>query len=103
MRARRSCARRRRLCGPRRPPSCLFRPRWQRTTPCIAPIEVGARSVAASGKEDAHARATSLDVETGLPVLFLDYEFLEGPVTVLIGTVKPSGAALAYTYGQGAE
>jgi len=53
--------------------------------------------VAASGKEDAHARATSLDVETGLPVLSLDYEFLEGPVTVLIGTVKPSGAALAYT------
>ena len=44
--------------------------------------------VAASGKEDAHARATSLDVETGLPVLSLDYEFLEGPETVLIGTAK---------------
>ena len=26
----------------------------------------------------------------------LDYEFLEGAVTVLIGTIKPSGTALAY-------
>ena len=53
--------------------------------------------VAASGKEDAHARSASFDVETGLLVLSLDYEFPEGPVTVLVGTVKPSGAALAYT------
>ena len=30
-------------------------------------------------------------------MLSLDYEFLEGPVTVLIGKLKPSGAALAYT------
>ena len=29
-------------------------------------------------------------------MLSLRCEFLEGPVTVLIGTVKPSGAALAY-------
>ena len=35
--------------------------------------------VAASGKEDPHTRTSSLDVETGLPVLSLDYEFLEGP------------------------
>ena len=53
--------------------------------------------VAASGKEDPHARTNSLDVETGLPVLSLDYEFLEGPVTVLVGKLKPSGSALAYT------
>ena len=53
--------------------------------------------VAASGKEDAHARSANLDVETGLPVLSLDYEFLEGSVTVLVGTVKPTGAVLAYT------
>ena len=37
-----------------------------------------------------------MDVETGLPVVSLDYEFLEGAVTVLIGTIKPSGTALAY-------
>ena len=53
--------------------------------------------VAASGREDPHARTNSLDVETGLPVLSLDYEFLEGPVTVLVGKLKPSGSALAYT------
>ena len=53
--------------------------------------------VAPSGKEDVHARSTSLDVETGLPVVSLDYEFLEGPVTVPVGTTKPSGAALGYT------
>ena len=53
--------------------------------------------VAASGREDPHARINSLDVETGLPVLSLDYEFLEGPVTVLVGKLKPSGSALAYT------
>ena len=52
--------------------------------------------VAASGKEDAHARSSGLDFKTGLPVVSLDYEFLEGPVTVLIDRVKPLGAALAY-------
>ena len=30
-------------------------------------------------------------------MLSLDYEFLEGPVTVLVGKLKPSGSALAYT------
>ena len=53
--------------------------------------------VAASGKEDPHTRSKNLDGDTGLPVLSLDYEFLEGPVTVLIGKLQPSGAALAYT------
>ena len=53
--------------------------------------------VAASGREDPHTRTSSPDVETGLPVLSLDYEFLEGPVTVLVGKLKPSGSALAYT------
>ena len=53
--------------------------------------------VAASGKEDRHTRTSSLDTDTGLPVLSLDYEFLEGPVTVLVGKIKPSGAVLAYT------
>ena len=53
--------------------------------------------VAASGKEDAHSRSNGCDVETGLPILSFDYELLERPVTVLIGKLRPSGAALAYS------
>ena len=53
--------------------------------------------VAASGREDAHSRSNGCDVETGLPILSLDYELLEGPVTVLVCKLRPSGAALAYS------
>ena len=53
--------------------------------------------VAASFKEEAHARSSNVDVETGLQVVSLEYDFLKGPVNVVIGTVRRSGAALAYT------
>ena len=41
-------------------------------------------------KEDPHSVSRSLDDDIGLPVVLLNYEFLEGPVAVLIGKVEPS-------------
>ena len=52
--------------------------------------------VAASAKEDAHARSPITDEESGLPIVSMDYELLEGKVTVLIVKDHVSGAVLAY-------
>ena len=53
--------------------------------------------VATSGKEDRHSRSRSVDDETGLPIVSLDYELLEGKVMVLIAKDRASGVVLAYT------
>ena len=63
---------------------------------CTVSTGVGARAcVAASGKEDAHARSPMYE-ETGLPIVSLDYEFLEGKVTIFIAKDYASGAVVAY-------
>ena len=50
----------------------------------------------ANAKEDAHARSPSTDEESGLSIVSMDYELLEGKVTVLIVKDHASGAVLAY-------
>ena len=53
--------------------------------------------VAASAREDPHRRrAAGRDSESGLPVVVIDYELLEGKITVLIARDLESGATLAY-------
>ena len=52
--------------------------------------------VAASAKEDPHPRKSSVDDETGLRVIAMDYEILERDLTVLIAKDVSSGAVLAY-------
>ena len=52
--------------------------------------------VAASAREDPHPRRKQRDEETGLPMISMDYEFLEEKVTVLVAKDESSGATLAY-------
>ena len=53
--------------------------------------------VKAKGKEDAHYRQpTGKDGETGLPVVAMDYDFLEEKLTVLVVKDESSGSTLAY-------
>ena len=50
---------------------------------------------AACAKEDAHARSRSTGEESGGPIVSMDYELLEGKVTVPIVKDHASGAVLA--------
>ena len=53
--------------------------------------------VKAKAREDAHHRMPSgKDDESGLPIIAMDYDFLEGKTTVLVVKDESSGSVLAY-------